>query len=420
VPSELDEGHLLTRSIDSDRKLVLPPQPSLPTFPAVENEDDHQFLDHYINKTSQILSMNDAEEGNPWTELLLPMAKDDQALMHSVLALAGSHLVRTSRIQRLRDRQMFHVGAALSALRRRLSETTPGDSNSELIMASMILQFLMSKNDASPSHSPQAHLKAAQTFLQAPDTPFWRFAWSFCTYHEFSTTFSSLPGPDPRPNFELVDAQATGADAGTAANGAMRQHFSILVGVVDVSFMTLISKITMLRDQVRQRQVQGILPSVHFSMLITADELGRDIAQWQSGQPAGTARHVAAELYRRASLLYLLRTVRAAASPESRSAFATYVQQGLECLQLLPNQDPVQSGLLLPTFILGCGAFEAKHRTALGLALDTIEAYSGFGNVKPVRDILRHVWATMDAGDVERSWDWETLTQEMGYAALIT
>ena len=407
---------------ESDRMLVLSPQPILPTFPAVENEDDHLFLDHYIHRTSRILSMNDAEEDNPWTELILPMAKDDQALMHSVLALAGSHLIRTMDTQRLHDRQMFHLDASLSALRRRLSEATPSTpipGESEAIMASMIFQFLISKNDASQTVATRSHLKAAREILQAPDTPFWRFAWSFCRYHEFSIAFTSLPGSAARPTFALDPASGSPVEAEASTSG-LRQNFNVLVGVVDVPFMTLISKITQLRDSVRQRQIAGLAPAVHHSMLPAADELGRDIGHWHSGQAPGTPRYVVAELYRHASHLYLLRTVRAASRPESRRVFAICVARGLECLQLLPANDPVQSGLLLPTLILGCGAFEAAHRTELGTALDVIEAYSGFGNVRPVRDILQHVWTTMDAGNIERSWDWETLTQEMGYASLIT
>ena len=422
----------LTRT-EAQSALQLPHQQSLSTLPAVEDEVDEKLFDHFIRRTSQRLSIAAENESNPWTDLVAPIAKDDEGSMHFLLALSGSHWEKCRTDSTLSERQAFHLDEAVKRLQQRIAKPkAERAAEAEPLITSIILQFTISKIGGTTDLMPQetlASLEVAQESMCPDDTPFWRFARGYCRHYVFSATLTSLPSMAQRlplhatfdqqfsPGLRGLDDAANG-NVGSGSGGPMRQNFHILPGIADVPLMTLMSKVTALRDHVRERQLGGVVPAVSPFMMLQAMALGRYINMWRSGQAAGSARALAAELYRQAASLYLLRTVLSVDKPESLSKFRERVHYGLQWLDLLPSDDPVQSGLLLPSFILGCGAYDADHRARLRRVLDRIEDYGGFGNVAPVRRILERVWAMIDAGD-PRSWDWESVVHDMGYDPLV-
>ena len=74
--------------------------------------------------------------------------------------------------------------------------------------------------------------------------------------------------------------------------------------------------------------------------------------------------------------------------------------------------------MLPPVFLLDCAAFGAKERELVGQALDTLDSYSGWGNIGLVRRVLGRLWGCMDAG--EDSWGWEEVMLEMGIDVMVS
>lgn len=232
---------------------------------------------------------------------------------------------------------------------------------------------------------------------------FKKFLYEFFMYHDVSNSLTAL---DRRPlllteDFVLPSFVQPGA--------------GILLGVLDGLFGYM-SKITLLRDKIRERKGQGIEPTVDYQSLSEAVAIDWGIRSWEPAQPKGSRNFVAAQLYRQCTWVYLYRTIQPSKPNEK---IATAVDGGLEYLRQLPAGDATQSILLMPLFLLGCAAFDPEQRPEIRDAFDGLIAYSNLGNIKPAREIVEKVWEKMDAGD-ESSWDWETIIQEMEYDLLIT
>jgi hypothetical protein len=88
------------------------------------------------------------------------------------------------------------------------------------------------------------------------------------------------------------------------------------------------------------------------------------------------------------------------------------VDEAILYLQNIPADDPVQSVLLTPIFIVGCSTFDHQQRPAIIEAIEALENYSHLGNIKPTRQVIEEVWKLMDEGD-STSWDWEAVMKRM-------
>lgn len=81
------------------------------------------LLGHYLSNTGPMLSTLPARY-SPFLTFLVPLALNDDLVMHALLALSGTHLSyqnHSLEIQRATER---HYGAAISALRQSMFGTT--------------------------------------------------------------------------------------------------------------------------------------------------------------------------------------------------------------------------------------------------------------------------------------------------------
>ncbi|KAI9787624.1 MAG: hypothetical protein M1839_000155 [Geoglossum umbratile] len=375
----------------------------------VETEVDRKFLDHFVYTVSRILTLFN-DDSNPFKEILLPMAIRHRGLMHSLLCLSGSHLA--SRDPKYGERQNHHFLAAINHLRtdKKMSGQASGNP-AELVddptVASTLVLCLNSicKGETAGEYRP--HMDAARHLVlnqQSKNQQFGQFLFEFFMYHDVLNSLTSL---DRRPLLltgdiaipEFITQPATG----------------VLLGVLDGLF-SYISKITVLRDNIRTRKASRLDPAVDYVTLSDAVEIDSGIRSWVSNQQEDHFRHTAALLYRQCTWVYLYRTIQPS-RPSPKIARA--VDTGLEYLRELPSNSSTQSVLLMPLFMLGCAAFEPGHRPEISRGFDSIKNYSNLGNIEPARQVVERVWELIDAGD-ERSWDWETIMQNMEWDFLVT
>jgi hypothetical protein len=72
--------------------------------------------------------------------------------------------------------------------------------------------------------------------------------------------------------------------------------------------------------------------------------------------------------------------------------------------QIVSAQGPVQTLLLVPSFIVGCGAFDLAQRGSARSYIRTIKEYTGFKGADLAFELLERLWRYMGKKD-ESSWD---------------
>ena len=111
------------------------------------------------------------------------------------------------------------------------------------------------------------------------------------------------------------------------------------------------------------------------------------------------------------------------------------VDHGIQLLEAFEKNDPCQTVLLSPAFIIGCSCFEEHQRDAIRKIVKKIRNYTMLRNADPALRVLEEVWRRMDGqgetgkqggiefvlrnrkgerdGGRESSWDWEKIAREM-------
>lgn len=385
----------------------------------IETDIDRRFLNHFVYELSQVLTLHD-NTSNPFKDILLPMATQHKGLMHSLMALSGSHIIQTEPKDELNERQQHHSDIAVTILLADITKANQGDRDEDgtLIVedptiASTIVQCLLCISEGLTNGEYRAPLEAARLLItdrKSKNPEFQQFIWEFFTYHDVSNSMTSLARQPVRNN--SADDQYL---PDFVFQNATQPRVGVLVGVLDGLYKYL-KRITALRDNIRARKDAGLQPVVLYEYLSQAVDIDAAIHNWESNQEPQTPRWIAAELFRQCTWVYLYRTIQASKpNPNLCSA----VDSALDYLRLLPPQESTTCLLLLPLFILGCAAFEPRQRPDLEDGFDNLQAYSNLGNIKPARQIVRRVWEMMDVGD-ERSWDWETIMADMGIDLLVT
>jgi hypothetical protein len=385
----------------------------------VETDIDRIFLDHFNVNVSRVLTVL-TEAGNPFKTLLLPMALRHAGLMHSLLCLAGSHLVeKDPNNHQYFERQAHHFGQACMKLRtdKALSANITEGSDMPIddpVIASTIVLCLdtIVKGDVQGQY--RYHMDSAKAIIdrQARDPKlssrnpeFQIFVHEIFVYHDIANSITSM---DRTNVFMTEDFQLP--------QFMIQPEAGVFLGVVDGLF-GILSKIRQIRDRVRQRRNHGFLPLVDYDILSEAQAVDVALRQWICAHQLGTPRYIASLLYRQTTWIYLRRTVLADQQPDQKLHEA--VKEGLAYLHQLPADDSIQCILLMPVFLLGCSAYKQEYRPQIAEAFDRLQAYSELGNIKYARKIVDKVWEKMDNGD-EDVWDWESVISDMGWDFLIT
>ena len=401
------------------RKISFAIPRSLPVLvDGIETEVDRRFLDHFVYDLSGVLTLHD-NNSNPFKDLLLPMATQHKGLMHSLMALSGSHIIAREPEPAFNERQLYHFDAAVTTLNAdiKLAINSDRDTHGLLVedptVASTIVHCLICICKGSTNGEYRMHMNGARQLInsrQSSNPEFREFITEFFQYHDVCNSLTTL---DRRPL--VVDDNDDRSLPNFVINPAIQPGAGAMIGVLDGLFK-FITDITALRDNIRSRKDAGQKPLVPYESLARAVNIDVGIHAWDPAQEPNTPRWIAAQLYRQCTWVYLYRTIQPSKpSPKITAA----VDDGLEYLRIMPPGESTQAILLLPVFILSCAAFQENQRPDLEKAFDNLQAYSNLGNIRIARQVVRRVWEMMDSGD-ERSWDWEGIMTDMGIDLLVT
>ncbi|CAG8972589.1 hypothetical protein HYALB_00005358 [Hymenoscyphus albidus] len=401
-------------------KINLPPM-----INGVETEGDRMFFQHYITRLSLIFTV-EGEQNSAFKNVLLPIALQHTGLMHSILALSGRHIDYQSaygrqvlsqhpnmNVQILEERSQFHHDEAVKDL---IQEKREGDGNVLPATYGQILCLvLQTLSDPKPNGQHRFHLQHYQRLIQErppEDTDFLKFIQEFFQYHICADELIALPPPAATRNVS--------SDDWNLPNSVIQPAAVRLLGVADGLFLYM-SKITNIRNQIRDNMEARKDPVVDYTSLYRAAEIDAGIRDWTPAWPEGDTRDRAGLLYKQMMWVYLWRTIYPPKNthwqPDTRITKA--VDDGIVLLGSFAPRDPSQTLILAPAFVIGCAAFEPEQREPIRKAIGIVKAYTEYRNSDTALEVLEEVWRLMDVRD-ERSWDWQSIAHRMGMDFLAT
>jgi hypothetical protein len=403
---------------------MISPGPRLtPIIPGVDCLPDRIFFKHYCFRLSAVLIVEESRR-NPFKDLLLPIAVQHPGLMHSILALSGTHINWQEEYGKallaehpgigqniLSNRARYHRDEALRYFNADVERQQRGIIQESLYLAryGQILCFLIqSIGHAVATGEHRIHLRAYHTLIQEnrPDGPFMDFIEEFFQFHQ------TLDDLVRHPQAEIY-AQPRAAHHHMSQLTSNKPQTIGLLGVRDGLFL-LMSRITNLRNMIRSSIESGSTPIVGSEALYIATEIDADVREWQPSLPAKEFYYRAGILYKQMTWIYLWLTIY---PPQSTSWVPSWritaaVKHGIDLLASFPASDQVQTLLLPPAFVIGCAAFDAAHRGPVRTAIQKIRGFTGLKNADQALGILERIWGYMDKSD-ERSGDWQAVMRDM-------
>lgn len=399
-----------------------------PVIHGVETAGDRLFFQHFFHKLCFVLTFEgDNSRKNAFKDIMLPMAVRHAGLMHSILALSSSNLdtkspwgqdlLRSHQDEpgtdekSLQLRSSYHHQEALKELRSDILRKQMGETNTVLAASygQMVCLVVQSLSDGQRDNQDyRHHLHAYQSLINdspPDDKEFLDFIKEYFEFHISAEELVCLPKSDPAPWVP----QTVNEPWKEMTDVVVHPQAIRLLGVQDGIFRSM-SRITMLRNKIRQRIKEKLDPMVDYESLFEATKIDADIRNWQPNWPPGDPRDPAGQLYRQMIWVYLWRTIYPPRSTDWKpnEAIVEAVDDGIKLLQAFPSDDKRLTLLLMPAFIIGCAAFLDHQRRMIREKIINIRAYTGLRNADLTLDVLDAVWSAMDKKD-EASWDWQTL-----------
>ena len=394
-------------------------------------------------------------------------------------------------VRDLEDRGLYHQDAALEESRHdisiELSARQKGAQPDPLIMKVRFGQLVcfvvkaMAEGNTEGAH--RLHIEAYETYCMdtrdapAEENSFMDFIREFFQYHMISDQL--LTGP-PSAYPALSEDEFWISPETQLTPPSLPNHddsHGPLFGLQHNIYMSLVHRIGCLRNEIRMRMERNEEPHVNYQALHKAAQVDTEIRNWmdppeppQSHAEESTSDKKTREraekiysigvLYKQMLWVYLFRTVYTPSSTappgflklragnglqgkteENINPLANdprikqVVDHGIQLLEAFKKNDPCQTVLLSPAFIIGCSSFEEHQRDAVRKVIKKIRNYTTLRNADSALRVLEEVWRRMDGqgetgkqggiefvlrnrkgqmdGGIESSWDWEKIAREM-------
>lgn len=293
---------------------------SLPALvQGLDTPEDKIYLDHYINRLSNVLTV-EPESQNAFKTILLTLATRHQGLLHSILSVSSIHIdletpygeallqqnpnVTKESMQR---RSAYHTTEArncLYAAFAKFKHLDKDDNEYRLILAAlygqMLCLVLQTSIEGNLNGEHRVHLRAYQRLIrESPPEgmPFYTFITEFFQYHIYADDLLWHPESDP----QRLSLEESGSTPG--------EDTARLLGVTDGLFRHL-RDITTLRNKIRSNLAAGKgQPAISYVEVFEGNHITKILEDWSPHWSHGDNRAKAAELYKLTLWIYTFRTV---------------------------------------------------------------------------------------------------------------
>ncbi|KHN95509.1 OefC [Metarhizium album ARSEF 1941] len=395
-----------------------------PVFEEFSNDYHHRLLvDHFCNTLSHLIVLRE-DEGNPFQQLVLPLAHNSPPVKSAILALASAHLEGNGVEKMENDEKsiQFH-NQAIRGLAELIGEGRNGSRN-ELLAAIMLLVYYEVLVQRRHSNLVQGHLKGAMAIMRNVPNRIDRTSLfldrAFRFYDVIAALSSGTAPVSDRPSCDGLKGllEQTGSQS-----PSLCESVDALLGLATSLWPVIhrLSSLLALKNRIEESLSRG-----NFSGAIALrDKLGAECAaiescleQWQPSLPvdfhveANPGRSMVnagarmrqfqsifntALAYRHSALVYLYRTIHERTRGDPIVQYHTSVSL-VHCETTVRHDGPM-GALLWPLFVASCEAVEPADRHLASRAFRGIGQRQGMTNIDRAWEVVQEVWNRADEMD---------------------
>ncbi|KAI4129232.1 MAG: hypothetical protein LQ338_002344 [Usnochroma carphineum] len=396
---------------------------SVPPFSEYTTRESRRgLLDHFCNVLSHLIVFKE-ESGNPFRQMVLPMAQKSQPLLNAIYAISSAHLEH--RGLHVEERALDLHSKALSGLQNLVAHKDEG--NRDEVLAVIILMLYYEVVRSGSSTVLNSHLRGALSIMRerrgkrSPTSAFLERAFRY-----FDVASALSFGSSPMSGTILAP---TAQDYNTMPDRSAMAAVDTLFGLV-ADLWPLIHRLASLVDVKRNLEKQELASPGHekasnmrsdFETNTSSIELA--LHQWipkipavvvATENPADDSRLQSilnnAEAHRQAAFVFLYRNL--LSQPRSSAKVQTSAKQALQtCLRVVIFSGPM-AALVWPLFTAACEAIEDNDRNVARTVFRHLETRQGMNNIVTAWEVCEEIWRRRDAGqgDVE----WRDVAQDLG------
>ncbi|KAM3481200.1 hypothetical protein MY5147_000833 [Beauveria neobassiana] len=389
------------------------------------------LLDHFARVLSRLIVLReDAEGGNPFQRLVLPMSRRSPAVASAIYALSSAHLEFRGAGGAAADvggsswtSIEFHSEAARN-LAGLIEKGAEGNQN-ELLAAVILLIYYEVLVHRERSQIVDGHLKGALAILNSgpatsdPTRAFLERAFRFydvIAALSFRTpTLSPAPAPGGMGHLLPFDSRGTPQPAGSADTllgmatslwpivhrlsnlGALKDR------VLDAASIDFSAPLAHPRPELdgKAAAIEAALVAWEPERLSSPDQDANTTTAVTTTTTTGPLRGIFsnARAYRHSSLVHLYRSIRGLRREDA--TVQRHMRASLACcVEAVESAGPM-GALLWPLFVAACEARTEEDRALATRAFAGIDKHQGMANIEQSWQIVKEVWRRADVAEAE-------------------
>ncbi|QLI66739.1 L-arabinose-responsive transcription regulator ARA1 [Metarhizium brunneum] len=396
-----------------------------PAFEEFSNDYHHRVLvNHFCNTLSHLIVLRE-DEGNPFQQLVLPLAHNSPAVKSAIYALASAHL-EGNRAQMMENDQksiQFH-NEAVRNLANLIGKGNNGDKN-ELLATIILLVYYEVLVQRRRSNLVEGHLKGAMAIMRNGPTRNDQTSLFLDRAFRFYDVIAALSsGTAPVSDHPSCDS-FTGLLEQTDSQGSSSPPVSVdaLLGLATSLWPVIhrLSGLLTLKNCMEESVSRGDFSGTadlraRFGAECAAVE--SSLEEWQPMLPVvcdpqtnleqSTASFGArmsqfqsifntALAYRHSALVYLHRTIYD--SPRGDPTVQRHTSISLVHCEATVRHEGPMGALLWPLFVASCEAVEPTDRDLASKAFRGIGQRQGMANIDRAWEVVQEVWNRADKID---------------------
>ncbi|KAG8528876.1 uncharacterized protein KY384_006565 [Bacidia gigantensis] len=396
--------------------------PSLPAFAEYTRRESRRgLLDHFCNVLSHLIVFKE-DSGNPFRQLVLPMARQSPPLLNAIYAISSAHLEH--RGLQVEERALDLHSEALKGLAGLIAHKDEGNRDEVLAVIILLLYYEIVRSGSSTVLN--SHLRGALSIMRerrtrrGPTSPFLERAFRyFDVASALSFGCSPMSGTiiiATEQDFVSIHDRSAMASVDTLFGliGDLWPIIHRLASLVEVK-RTLDKEDPESPDGEQMRNMRA-----DFETNTTSIELA--LQQWipkippsvvTLENPADDSRLQSimnnAEAHKQASFVFLYRNL--LSLPRSDQKVQTPTKQTLQaCLRVVIFSGPMTT-LVWPLFTASCEATEDVDRNVARTVFRHLETRQGMNNIVTAWEVCEEIWRRSDAG--QENLEWREVAQSM-------
>ncbi|MCJ1255073.1 hypothetical protein MMC24_002889 [Lignoscripta atroalba] len=396
---------------------------NIPAFSEFTTRESRRgLLDHFCNVLSHLIVFKE-DSGNPFRQLVLPMAQKSPPLLNAIYAISTAHLEH--RGLQVEEKALDLHSKALQGLANLIAHKDEGNRDEVLAVIILLLYYEVVRSGSSTVLN--SHLRGALSIMRerrAKRGPASTFLERAFRYFDVSCALSFGSSP------------MSGTILAPTTHDLLNIHESSAISAVDTLFglvadlWPILHRLASLIDVKHSLDKEEMNSPGHDKANNMRSEFDTNAAnielalhQWIPKVPASVVAVDTpaddsrlqsilnnAEAHKQAAIIYLYRNI--LSHPRSSPKVQTPAKQALQaCLRVVIFSGPM-AALLWPLFTAACEALEDTDRNVARTVFRHLESRQGMNNIVTAWEVCEEIWRRGDAGEVEAGW--REVAQSMG------